>query len=152
MSGAVLFQDCFDYLGSFVFIYKSGEGNDRGWDGWMASLTQWTWVSVNSESWWWTGRPDVLWFMGSQTVRHDWETEQNWTDTSLIIICSSYMKNAIVILIGAYSETLDWFEDMVLYNNISSSNPWNIVYIFIYLCFLSLISISYFWSIGLLPP
>ena len=52
-----------------------GEGNDRGWDGWMASLTQWTWVWVNSGSWWWTGRPGVLQSMGSQRVRHDWATE-----------------------------------------------------------------------------
>ena len=53
--------------------------DDRGWDGWMASLTRWTWVWVNSGSWWWTGRPGVLWFMGSQRVRHDWATELNWT-------------------------------------------------------------------------
>ena len=51
-----------------------GEGDDRGWDGWMASQTPWTWVWVNSGSWWWTGRPDVLWFMGSQRVGHDWVT------------------------------------------------------------------------------
>ena len=50
----------------------------RGWDGWMASLTQRTWVWVNSESWWWTGRPGVLQSMRSQTVRHDWATELNW--------------------------------------------------------------------------
>ena len=55
-----------------------GEGDDRGWDGWMASSTQWTWVWVNSGSWWWTGRPGVLWFMGSQRVWHDWTTELNW--------------------------------------------------------------------------
>ena len=55
-----------------------GEGDDRGWDGWMASLTRWTWVSVNSGSWWWTGRPGVLRFMGSQRVGHDWVTELNW--------------------------------------------------------------------------
>ena len=41
------------------------KGDDRGWDGWMASLTQWTWVWVNSGSWWWTGRPDVLQSLGS---------------------------------------------------------------------------------------
>ena len=51
-----------------------GEGDDRGWDGWMASLTQWTWVWVNSWSCWWTGRPGVLRFMGSQSVGHDWAT------------------------------------------------------------------------------
>ena len=52
-----------------------GDGDDRGWDGWMASLTRWTWVWVNSGSWWWTGRPGVLLFVGSQRVRHDWATE-----------------------------------------------------------------------------
>ena len=52
--------------------------NHRGWGGWMASLTQWTWVWVDSRSWWWTGRPNVLRFMGSQRVGHDWATELNW--------------------------------------------------------------------------
>ena len=57
---------------------KTGEeGDNRGWDGCMASLTQWTWVWVNSRSWWWTGKPGVLWFMGSQRVGHDWETVLN---------------------------------------------------------------------------
>ena len=51
------------------------KGDDRGWDGWMASPTQWTWVWVNSRSWWWTERPGVLQSMGSQRVRHDWATE-----------------------------------------------------------------------------
>ena len=64
---------CWEGLGA------GGEGDDRGWDGWMASPTQWTWVWVNSGSWWWTGRPGVLGFMGSQRVRHDWATELNWT-------------------------------------------------------------------------
>ena len=54
------------------------EGDNRGWDGWMALPTQWTWVWVNSRSWWWTGRPDMLQSMGSQRVRHDWATELNW--------------------------------------------------------------------------
>ena len=52
-----------------------GEGDDREWDGWMASWTRWTWIWVNSGSWWWTGRPGVLRFMGSQRIRHDWATE-----------------------------------------------------------------------------
>ena len=56
-----------------------GEGDDRGWDGWMASRTRWTWVWVNSRSWWWTGRPGVLRFMGSQRAGHNWETRLNWT-------------------------------------------------------------------------
>ena len=61
-------------------IGAGGEGDNTGWDGWMASLTRWTWVWVNSGSWWWTGRPGVLWFMGSQRVGHDWATELNWTE------------------------------------------------------------------------
>ena len=56
-------------------LRAGGEGDHRGWDGWMASLTQWAWVWVDSGSWWWTGRPGVLQFMGSQRVRHDWATE-----------------------------------------------------------------------------
>ena len=52
-----------------------GEGGDRGWDGWMASLTRWMWVWVNSGSWWWTGRPGVLRFVGSQRVGHDWASD-----------------------------------------------------------------------------
>ena len=54
--------------------------DDREWDGWMASPTQWTWVWVNFGSWWWTGRPGMLQFMGSQRVGHDWATELNWTE------------------------------------------------------------------------
>ena len=59
---------------------EGGEGDNRGCDGWMASLSQWTWVWVNSGSWWWTGNPGVLQSMGLQRVRHDWATELNWTD------------------------------------------------------------------------
>ena len=61
-------------------IGVGGEGDSRGWDGWMASPTQWTWVRVNSKSLWWTGRPGVLRFMGSQRVGHNWATELNWTE------------------------------------------------------------------------
>ena len=61
-------------------LRAGGEGDDRGWDGCMASLTQWTWVWMDSGSWWWTGRPGVLWFMGSQRIGHDWVTELNWTE------------------------------------------------------------------------
>ena len=52
----------------------------RGWDGWMASLTQWTWGWVNSMNWWWTGRPGVLQSMRLQRVGHNWATELNWTE------------------------------------------------------------------------
>ena len=52
------------------------EGRETGWDGWMASPTQWTWVWANSGRWWWMGRPGVLQSMGLQRVRHDWASEQ----------------------------------------------------------------------------
>ena len=58
-------------------LKAGGEGDDGGWDGWMASLTSCTWVWASSRSWWWTGKPDVLQSMGSQIVRHDWVTELN---------------------------------------------------------------------------
>ena len=58
------------------------KGITRGWDGWMASPTQWTWVWVNSGSWWWTGRPGMLRSQVSQRVRHDWVTELSWPDFS----------------------------------------------------------------------
>ena len=64
---------CWEGLGA------GGEGDNRGWDGW-ASPTRWTWLWVKSGSWWWTGRPGVLQFMGLQRVRHDWVTELNWTE------------------------------------------------------------------------
>ena len=61
----------------------AAEGNDRGWDGWMASPTRWTRIWVNSGRWLWTGRPGMLRFMWSQRVRHDWATELNWTELIL---------------------------------------------------------------------
>ena len=59
-------------------LRAGGKGNNRGWDGWMASPTQWMWVWVNSGPCWWTGRPGMLWSMGLQRVGHDWVTELNW--------------------------------------------------------------------------
>ena len=84
---------CWEGLGA------RGEGDDRGWDGWMASLTRWMQVSVNSGSWWWTGRPGVLRFMGSQRVRHDWATELIWseaTNTRASLVAQT-LKNLPVI-------------------------------------------------------
>ena len=74
---------CWEGLGA------GGEGDDRGCDGWMASLTRWTWVWVNSGSWWWTGRLGMLRFMGSQRVGHDWVTELNWimSDVEHLFMC-----------------------------------------------------------------
>ena len=59
---------------------RAGEGDDRGWDGWMPSPTQWTWVWVHSRSWWRRGRPGVLQSMGLQRVRHNIATVLNWTE------------------------------------------------------------------------
>ena len=57
--------------------WMAGEGDDRGWDGWMASLPRWTWVWASSSSWWWTGRPGMLQSMGPQSATHDWLAELN---------------------------------------------------------------------------
>ena len=67
------------------------KGEDRGWDGWMASPTRWTWVWVNSRRWWWTGRPGVLWFMGSQRVGCDWVTRLNWTEVQIAWIGFNFL-------------------------------------------------------------
>ena len=68
------------------------KGDDRGWDSWMASLTRWTWVWVSSGSWWWTGRPGVLRFIGSQRVGHDWATDLIWSDLN-----SNYKINSKIV-------------------------------------------------------
>ena len=60
-------------------LKAGGEEDDRGWNGWIASPIQWTWVWVSSRSWWWTGKPGMLQAMGSQRVRHYWVTELNWS-------------------------------------------------------------------------
>ena len=65
-------------------LRAGGEGDDRGWDGWMISPNQWTWAWVDSRSWWWTRRPGMLWFMRLQRIRHDWVTELNWPQLQLM--------------------------------------------------------------------
>ena len=71
-------------------LKAGGEGDDRGWDGWIASLTQQTWVWVNSQSWWWTGRPGMLQSMGSQS----WTQLSDWTELNLAMkIFVSLEKN-----------------------------------------------------------
>ena len=62
-------------------LRAGGEGDDRGWDGWMASLIQWTWVWTSSRRWWRAGKPGMQ-CMGSQRVGHDWATELHWTDST----------------------------------------------------------------------
>ena len=79
-------------------LKAGGEVDDRGWDGWMVSQTWWTWIWVSSGIFWWTGRPGVLWSMGSQRVRHNWATEVNWAvlvkDTT---ICFGYYSVSSLI-------------------------------------------------------
>jgi len=70
-------------------LKAGGEGDDRGWDGWMTSPTHWMWVWVNSRSWWWTGKPGMLQSMGLQRVGHD--EQLNWTDVFLTCTCV-YLK------------------------------------------------------------
>ena len=67
---------------------REKKGDDRGWNGWMASPTQWTWVWVSSGSWWWTEKPGVLQSMGSQRVGHNWVTELNWHSLYIVLYIS----------------------------------------------------------------
>jgi len=89
---------CWEGLGA------GGEGDTRGGDGWMASLTRWMWVWVNSGSWWWTGRPGVLWFMGLQRVGHDWAAELNWTELKKVLYCDIclYIVKTSILTPSAY--------------------------------------------------
>ena len=98
---------CWEGLGA------GGEGDDRGWDDWMASLTRWTWVWVNSGRWWWTGRPGVLWFMGLQRVGHDWATDLIWSDLislqfvcSVVIPCSPVLFFSLLFLTSSLPSSL----------------------------------------------
>ena len=68
-------------------LKAGGEGGDRGWDGWVASPTWWTWVWASSRSWGWTGKPGMLQSMGSQRVGHNWATELNW---KFVLKCNSF--------------------------------------------------------------
>ena len=90
-------------------LKAEGEGDNRGC-GWMASLTQWTWVWVNSGSWWWTGRPGMLQSMGSQRVRHDWATELNWT----VKLKTHYVLQYSQLLLSA--TMLDFFPPAFYYS------------------------------------
>ena len=91
--------------------WGEGEGDGRGWDGWMASPTRWTWVWVNSGSWWWTERPGVLRFMGSQRVGHDWAIELNWTEwlMMLSILFCIYWLFVYLLWKDIYSDPLAIF-------------------------------------------
>ena len=73
------------------------EGDNRGWDGWMAPPTQWTWIWAGSWSWWWTEWPGMLQSMGSQ-VGHDWATELNWTDAKTKTMHHKILTNLLMFL------------------------------------------------------
>ena len=109
---------CWEGLGA------GGEGDDRGWDGWMAPPTWWTWVWVNSRSWWWTGRPGVLRFMGLQRVRHNWVTKLNWTDFSLSVFFGEMTKSFAYFSLGLLLLILLFFCWVV------------IIYVFLYLLYI----------------
>ena len=100
---------CWEGLGA------GGEGDNRGWDGWMASLTWWTWVWVNSGSWWWTGRAGVLQFMGSQRVGHDWATELKWLNWNKILL-TIWLKCVFSIYITSIPLPLKRFWTLSLFN------------------------------------
>ena len=87
---------CWEGLGA-------GEGNDRGWDGWMSSPTQWTWVWVNSGRWWWTGRPGVLRFMGRKEL--DTTEQLNWTELMLSEISQ---RKTNTVCYHLYVESKKW--------------------------------------------
>ena len=89
-----------------------GEGDDRGWDGWMASPTRWTWVWASAGSWWWTGRPGVLQSMVLRRVGHDWATELNWTEPE------SRILRAVLHCCSGF--TIAWFCDMTSYFMLSN--------------------------------
>ena len=94
---------CWEGLGA------GGEGDDRGWDGWMASLTRWTWVLGGSRSWWWTGKPGVLLSMGLQRVQHEWATKLNWAVQQVFCFFLIYIENVIYLFCAGPSLLLGLF-------------------------------------------
>ena len=85
-----------------------GEGDDKGWDGWMAPPTRWTWVWVSSRSWWWTEKPGVLQSMGSQRVRRDWATELNWTELISLTEVKALRFTRCQILLNLFLLKYSW--------------------------------------------
>ena len=106
---------CWEGLGA------GGEKDDRGWDGWMASLTRWTWVWVNSGRWWWTGRLGVLRFMGSQRVGHDWATELNWMFIAALFIIARTWKQPRCPLADEWIRKLLYIYTMEYYSAIKEN-------------------------------
>ena len=101
-------------------LKAGGEGDDRGWDGWVASPTQWTWVWVSSGSWWWTGRLGVLQSMELERVGHDWATELNWRYLALGV------ANEIFTRFCLFCSHDDWGNGLGVSrcDSLESSTPW----------------------------
>ena len=99
---------CWEGLGA------GGEGDDRGWDVWMALPAWCTWVWVNSRSWWWIGRLGMLQFMGSQRVRHDWATDLNWTETLITVMLNGLPWKQTEIILSIFFFFF-WYCTQVLY-------------------------------------
>ena len=91
-----------------------GEGRDRGWNGWMASLTQWIWVWVNFGRWWRMGKPGVLQFMGLQRAGHELVTEQQLEWFSVYMRCLKYLLD------DKYTNC--WFFFMAIFNELGGSH------------------------------
>ena len=96
-----------DSLEKTLMMGMIKERDDRGWDGWMASLTLWTWVWVSSGSWWWMGKPNVLQSMGLQRVGHDWVTELKWLRLEWL-----HFVIRIVKLYVFYGVSDNWLKDL----------------------------------------
>ena len=84
-----------------VRLRAGGEGEDRGWDSWMASPTQWTWVCVNSGSRWWRGRPGMLRFLVSQRVRYDWA---KLMVKAMCLLLMLFLQNSIICILRFWDE------------------------------------------------
>ena len=91
-------------------LKAGGEGDDQGWDGWMASPTQWTWIWASSGSWWWTGKPGVLQSIGSQRVGRDWATELKKGWVHVLLLCHleliSFLCSVCVKISFRFSEII----------------------------------------------
>ena len=118
-------------------LNAGGEGDDRGWDSWMASPTQWTWVWVNSGSWWYSGRPGVLQFMGSQRVGHKWVAELNWSCMKCSLGISNFLEeisrlsySIVFLYFFALITEEDFLISQVFFETLSSNG-----YIFPFLLF-----------------